>query len=148
MEIWSHFSAEIDTSDTGHTAGASSPETTHLTPTSSCEACSAFTRVAARTLAQSPICDQLHRGLQPFRRLHDCSGCFRLKRLPGGPCTHWSAPPSRGAHVKRTLRMTDGDVAVADCGPTTCLASGTTGVGAKGVIPQRALSRLHRSKQA
>ena len=44
------------------------------------EACSAFTRVAARTLARSPICDQLHRRLQPFRHLHDCSGSFRLER--------------------------------------------------------------------
>jgi hypothetical protein len=24
---------------------------------------------------------------------HDCSGCFRLERLPGGTCTHWKAPP-------------------------------------------------------
>src|SRR5580698_8621880 len=47
------------------------------------EACSAFTRVAARTLAPSPICDLLHRRLQPFRHLHDCSGCFRLERLAG-----------------------------------------------------------------
>ena len=31
------------------------------------EDCSAFTRVAARTLAPSPICDLLHRRLQPFR---------------------------------------------------------------------------------
>src|SRR5271165_6912705 len=57
------------------------------------EACSAFARVAARTLAQSPIRDQLHRRLQPFRHLHDCSGCFRLERSPGGACTHWKAPP-------------------------------------------------------
>ena len=28
----------------------------------------------------SPICDLLHRRLQPFRYLHDCSGCFRLQR--------------------------------------------------------------------
>ena len=40
----------------------------------------------------------VHRGLQPFRRLHDCSGCFRLERLPGGACTHWNAPLSHGAH--------------------------------------------------
>ena len=59
--------------------------------------CSAFTRVAARTLAPSPISDQLHRRLQPFRHLHDCSGCFRLERSPGGSCTHWKAPPSHGA---------------------------------------------------
>ena len=66
-------------------------------------ACSAFTRVAARTLAPSPICDQLHRRLQPFRHLHDCSGCFRLERSPGGTFTHWKAPPCHGAHVKGTL---------------------------------------------
>ena len=59
------------------------PETNRLTATCSCEDCSAFTRVAARTLARSPICDQLHRRLQPFRYLHDCSGCFRLERLAG-----------------------------------------------------------------
>ena len=65
------------------------------------EACSAFTRVAARTLAPSPICDQLHRRLQPFCYLHDCSGCFRLERLPGGACTHWKAPPLHGARQNR-----------------------------------------------
>src|SRR5271169_4147148 len=64
-------------------------------------ACSAFTRVAARTLAPSPICDQLHRRLQPFCYLHDCSGCFRLERLPGGACTHWKAPPCHGARQNR-----------------------------------------------
>ncbi len=35
--------------------------------------------------------------LQPFRHLHDCSGCFRLERSPGGTCTHWKAPPCHGA---------------------------------------------------
>jgi hypothetical protein len=69
------------------------------------EACSAFTRVAARTLAQSPIRDQLLRRLQPFRHLHDCSGCFRLERSPGGARTHWKAPPCHGAHGKRTSRL-------------------------------------------
>ena len=74
--------------------------------------CSAFTRVAARTLAPSPICDLLHRRLQPFCYLHDCSGCFRLERLPGGACTHWKAPPWHGAHVKRSLKVATVDVAV------------------------------------
>ena len=36
----------------------------------------------------------------PFLNLtpwtHDCSGCFRLERLPGGTCTHWKAPPYHG----------------------------------------------------
>ena len=77
------------------------------------EACSAFTRVAARTLAPSPIRDLLHRRLQPFCHLHDCSGCFRLERLPGGACTHWKAPPCHGAHVKRTLAIAMGGFAVA-----------------------------------
>ncbi len=31
------------------------------------------------------------RRLQPFRHLHDCSGCFRLERWPGGACTHWKS---------------------------------------------------------
>src|SRR5208283_4887522 len=79
------------------------PETIHLTLACSCEACSAFTRVAARTLAPSPICDQLHRRLQPFRHLHDCSGCFRLERSPGGALTHWKAPPSHGARKLRSF---------------------------------------------
>ncbi len=35
----------------------------------------------------SPIRDTLYRRLQPFRHLHDCSGCFRLERSPGGTCT-------------------------------------------------------------
>jgi site-specific DNA recombinase len=43
-----------------------------------------------------------NRRLQPLRYLHDCSDCFRLERLPGGACTHWKAPPLRGAHPKRT----------------------------------------------
>src|ERR1700691_795618 len=79
------------------------PEKTHLTHTCSCEACAAFTRVAARTLAPSPIRDLLHRRLQPFCYLHDCSGCFRLERSPGGTCTHWKATPCHGAHVKQSL---------------------------------------------
>jgi hypothetical protein len=37
------------------------------------------------------------------RPLHDCSGCFRLERLPGGACTHWKAPPCHGAHVNRSF---------------------------------------------
>src|SRR6266478_5818422 len=46
-----------------------------------------------------------NRRLQPLRYLHDCSDCFRLERLPGGACTHWKAPPLRGAHPKRTSRL-------------------------------------------
>jgi hypothetical protein len=31
------------------------------------------------------------RGLQTFRHLHACPGCFRRERSPGGPCTHWKS---------------------------------------------------------
>src|ERR1017187_9561421 len=63
------------------------------------EACSAFTRVAACTLALSPyFVTCISRRLQPFRYLHSCSGSFRLEHLPGGPCTHWKTPPFHGAH--------------------------------------------------
>ena len=31
------------------------------------------------------------RGLQTFRRLHACPGCFRLERSPGGACTRWKS---------------------------------------------------------
>ena len=71
------------------------------------EACSAFTRVTACTLAPSPIRDALIRRLQPLRYLHDCSDCFRLERLPGGTCTHWKAPPCHGAHPSRTFDRLD-----------------------------------------
>ncbi len=35
--------------------------------------------------------DTLYRRLQPFRHLHDYSGCLRLERWPGGTCTHWKS---------------------------------------------------------
>ncbi len=57
---------------------------------------SSFSRLARRSLALGlhtravTVCrDTLTRRLQPFRYLLDCSGCFRLERLPGGACTHW-----------------------------------------------------------
>jgi hypothetical protein len=68
------------------------------------EACSAFTHVAACTLALSPyIVTSISRRLQPFRYLHSCSGSFRLEHLPGGTCTHWKTPPFHGAPLKRTF---------------------------------------------
>src|SRR5262244_1580474 len=54
------------------------------------EVCSAFTRVAACTLARSPYVVTAIRRLQTLRLLHVCSGRFRLERSPGGPCTHLS----------------------------------------------------------
>jgi len=37
-----------------------------------------------------------------IRRLHPCSGSFRLERSPGGTCTHWKTPPCHGAHPTGT----------------------------------------------
>src|SRR5262249_28273719 len=65
------------------------------------EACSAFTRITACTLALSPIRDTHSEGFS--YHLHSCSGCFRLERSPGGTCTHWKAPPYHGAHPERTF---------------------------------------------
>ena len=39
----------------------------------------------------------------------DCSGCFRLERLPSGPCTHWKAPP----YSRRTRSADVADSALA-----------------------------------
>src|SRR6476660_108574 len=55
------------------------------------EACSAFTRVAACTLARSPYVVTAIRRLQTLRLLHVCYGRFRLERSPGGACTHWKS---------------------------------------------------------
>ena len=43
------------------------------------EACSAFTRVTACMLTESP-CDPLHRRLQQLCYLHCCSDCYRAER--------------------------------------------------------------------
>src|SRR5437764_2791748 len=67
------------------------------------EACSAFTRVTACTLARSPYVVTAIRRLQTPRLLHVCSGRFRLERSPGGACTHWKAPPCHGARGKATF---------------------------------------------
>src|SRR6266481_5605315 len=46
------------------------------------------------------------RGLQTFRHLHACPGCFRLERSPGGPCTHWRS----AALSRRTWKTEDGRI--------------------------------------
>src|SRR5208282_4337804 len=76
-----------------------------LSPHTPCRSPGALTRVAARTLAPSPIRDLLHRRLQPFRHLHDCSGCFRLERFAG-----WDLPPlesaaCHGAHPELPFKI-------------------------------------------
>src|SRR2546429_3063529 len=66
------------------------------------EACSAFTRVAACTLARSPYF------VTRYPKASDISSPPCLLRLlsgwsdlPGGACTHWKAPPCHGAHPEQ-----------------------------------------------
>src|SRR5229473_1363927 len=67
------------------------------------EACSTFTRVTARTLAES-LNDPFHRRLQTGRCLPACSDCYRLERpLPGGTCTLSRTVPFHGTRFLRAL---------------------------------------------
>src|SRR6202030_2425149 len=61
------------------------------------EACSAFTRVAACTLARSPIRDPLIEGFSHFVTSMTAPIASGWSESPGGPCTHWKAPPCHGA---------------------------------------------------
>src|SRR5690242_11302524 len=62
------------------------------------EACSAFTRVAACTLARSPIRDPLPEGFRHFVSSMPAPVASGWSESPGGACTHWKAPPYHGAH--------------------------------------------------
>src|SRR6516165_677880 len=57
------------------------------------EACSAFTRVAACTLALSPIRDTLIEGFSHFVTSMTAPIASGWSESPGGACTHWKAPP-------------------------------------------------------
>src|SRR5580704_14285257 len=61
------------------------------------EACSAFTRVAACTLALSPIRDTLIEGFSHFVTSMTAPIASGWSESPGGVCTHWKAPPCHGA---------------------------------------------------
>src|SRR4029077_11860366 len=68
------------------------------------EDCSAFTRVAACTLARSPYV------VTRYPKASDISSPPCLLRLlpagaisPGGPRTHWKAPPWHGPPPKQTI---------------------------------------------
>src|SRR6476619_4265991 len=61
------------------------------------EACSAFTRVAACTLARSPIRDPLSEGFRHFVSSMPAPVASGWSESPGGACTHWKAPPCHGA---------------------------------------------------
>src|SRR6516165_7324145 len=60
-------------------------------------ACSAFTRVAACTLALSPNRDTLIEGFSHFVTSMTAPIASGWSESPGGACTHWKAPPCHGA---------------------------------------------------
>src|SRR5881227_1473852 len=91
-----------------------------LSPHTPCQSPGALTRVAACTLARSPIVTA-NRRLQPFRYLHDCSDCFRLERIAG-----WGLHPLESAALSRrtpeavtraALRLRPGLLRVIRCLP-------------------------------
>src|SRR6202035_927360 len=69
------------------------------------EACSAFTRVAACTLARSPIRDPLPEGFRHFVASMPAPVASGWSESPGGTCTHWKAPPCHGAHPIRDIQV-------------------------------------------
>src|SRR5436309_15440637 len=77
------------------------------------EACSAFTRVAACTLARSPIRDPLSEGFRHFVASMPAPVASGWSESPGGPRTHWKAPPCTahplsGRLLRRALGGSDG----------------------------------------
>jgi len=68
------------------------------------EACSAFTRVTACTLALSPyFVTRFTEGFNRFVTSTIAPVASGLERVPGGACTHWEAPPLHGARHQETF---------------------------------------------
>src|SRR5437868_3607562 len=72
-----------------------------LSPHTPCQSPGALTRVAACTLARSPIRDPLSEGFRHFVSSMPTPVASGWSESPGGTCTHWKAPPCHGAHPKR-----------------------------------------------
>src|SRR4029079_3137097 len=81
------------------------------------EDCSAFTRVAACTLALSPIRDTLIEGFSHFVASMTAPIASGWSESPGGTYTHWKAPPCHGAPPRRSFR------AAYDLAPRFCLTT-------------------------
>ena len=71
---------------------------------------STFSRLARRSLALRPAHSRGHRNRDPLSEgfRHFVSSmpapvASGWSESPGGPCTHWKAPPCHGAHPFRTL---------------------------------------------
>src|SRR6516225_5034587 len=68
-----------------------------LSPHTPCRSPGALTRVAACTLARSPIRDPLSEGFRHFVASMPAPVASGWSESPGGPRTHWKAPPCHGA---------------------------------------------------
>src|ERR1700693_4393942 len=68
------------------------------------EACSAFTRVAACTLARSPVRDPHSEGFSHFVTSMTAPAASGWSELPGGPFPHLKTSPFHGAHPLQTFR--------------------------------------------
>src|SRR3954451_2723476 len=75
-----------------------------LSPHTPCQSPGALTRVAACTLALSPIRDTLIEGFSHFVASMTAPIASGWSESPGGTCTHWKAPPCHGARGNRTFR--------------------------------------------
>src|SRR5215472_8470639 len=74
-----------------------------LSPHTPCRSPGALTRVAACTLALSPIRDTLIEGFSHFVNSMTAPIASGWSESPGGTCTHWKAPPCHGATPKETF---------------------------------------------
>src|SRR6201987_4612550 len=75
-----------------------------LSPHTPCRSPGALTHVAACTLPRSPIRDPLPEGFRHFVASMPAPVASGWSESPGGPCTHWKAPPCHGARGKRSFR--------------------------------------------
>src|SRR5712672_862389 len=75
-----------------------------LSPHTPCQSPGALTRVAACTLALSPIRDTLIEGFSHFVTSMTAPIASGWSESPGGACTHWKAPPCHGAPPLPPLR--------------------------------------------
>src|ERR1700751_2489494 len=68
-----------------------------LSPHTPCQSPGALTRVAACTLALSPIRDTLIEGFSHFVTSVTAPIASGCSESPGGACTHWKPPGCHGA---------------------------------------------------
>src|SRR5262252_1457838 len=74
-----------------------------LSPHTPCRSPGALTRVAACTLALSPIRDTLIEGFSHFVTSMTSPIASGWSDSLAAPCTHWKAPPCHGAHPLQSL---------------------------------------------